>query len=202
MSTETGYSLKPSQITQEMSILHPSEARSTPQIPLPAVPAPARQGLKCPNCQHPYLPGELVCNECGTMFSAGGKTHQLGAASSNDLYTFADLPIEADTKPICVEIDGQQVTLPTLSSFTIGRVSPVPGDIRPDVGLNQSNAEEKGVSRQHVRIMRKRGLVYIADLDSSNGTFLNGRRLTRNCYRMLTSGDELELGSLKVKVQF
>ena len=48
------------------------------------------------------------------------------------------------------------------------------------------------ISRQHARITRQGGLMVIGDLGSTNGTFVNGVRLTGS--HTLTSGDVISLG--------
>ena len=48
------------------------------------------------------------------------------------------------------------------------------------------------VSRQHARIARQGGAIVIEDLGSTNGTFINGMRLTGP--RALTPGDVIGLG--------
>ncbi len=50
------------------------------------------------------------------------------------------------------------------------------------------------ISRKHCMISRSDTSVTVKDLDSSNGTFVNGKRITEET--KLSSGDELEVGSL------
>ena len=52
----------------------------------------------------------------------------------------------------------------------------------------------KAVSRQHAQILRSDEGFQIEDLDSSNGTFLNGNRLVPNTPISLTERDTLEVG--------
>lgn len=47
------------------------------------------------------------------------------------------------------------------------------------------------VSRIHAGIERRDGKYFLEDLNSTNGTFLNGERLEANEYRQLHSGDEI-----------
>ena len=84
------------------------------------------------------------------------------------------------------------MVLPVINTVVIGRLSELPGDARPDVNLNAFDAKEQGVSRQHAKIVRRRELIYISDLGSSNGTYLNGRPITGNYERILRNGDELK----------
>jgi two-component system, cell cycle response regulator len=53
-----------------------------------------------------------------------------------------------------------------------------------------------GVSRRHARLTRQRGDVYVEDLDSANGTFVNGERVDSKV--RLEDGDRITLGSTAV----
>jgi serine phosphatase RsbU (regulator of sigma subunit) len=52
----------------------------------------------------------------------------------------------------------------------------------------------KQVSRQHAHIYHQEGQYYLQDLGSSNGTFLNGKRLTPNAPSLLTERDTFQIG--------
>src|SRR3954468_12483927 len=54
------------------------------------------------------------------------------------------------------------------------------------------------VSRHHARIAPSRGAWYVSDLDSMNGTFLNGERL-RGDSRWLASGDTITVGGEQLR---
>ena len=54
---------------------------------------------------------------------------------------------------------------------------------------------DDGISREHCRILLEGGEIWVEDLGSSNGTFHNGRRLTRE---RLRDGDKLRLGQTTV----
>lgn len=55
------------------------------------------------------------------------------------------------------------------------------------------------VSRRHARLETQNGTVFLRDLGSSNGTFLNGRRLTSAIE--LREGDEVDVGTTRVVVE-
>ncbi len=62
------------------------------------------------------------------------------------------------------------------------------------VGRDSSNVvqlHDTEVSRQHAEIRRADGGYVIADLDSSNGTFVNGQRIRQH---RLASGDQVQIG--------
>lgn len=60
--------------------------------------------------------------------------------------------------------------------------------------------EEKGVSEHNSRIYRKDQMIYIEDLDSKNGTFLNGMRL--HAPNRLRSGDEIMIDTACFLLRF
>ncbi len=56
------------------------------------------------------------------------------------------------------------------------------------------------VSRRHARVELVRGVVYLADLGSSNGTFLNGKALGEESIE-LRPGDDIDVGNTRITVQ-
>jgi hypothetical protein len=72
-----------------------------------------------------------------------------------------------------------------LAPLTIGRSS--------DNDLVLSDPE---VSRQHARFESTGGTVYVNDTGSSNGTFLNGKRITDAIE--LRAGDLIDVGSTRI----
>lgn len=54
------------------------------------------------------------------------------------------------------------------------------------------------VSRRHARIETQNGVLYLEDLKSSNGTFLNGRRLGEPLE--IRAGDEIDVGTTRLVV--
>src|SRR5688572_21332212 len=64
------------------------------------------------------------------------------------------------------------------------------------VGREKDNdiiLEMPGVSRRHIRLSRQVEAYILEDLGSSNGTFVNGQRVSGS--RLLTPGDKIRLGS-------
>lgn len=71
--------------------------------------------------------------------------------------------------------------------FEVGRTG------RADVTLGDVE-----VSRRHARFETHNGVVYVEDLKSSNGTFLNGRRVTEAIE--VREGDEIDVGTTRLIV--
>lgn len=57
--------------------------------------------------------------------------------------------------------------------------------------------EDTSISRMHAKFSRKENKIFITDLNSTNGTFRNGMRLTPNASDIIEPGDEIRLGKLK-----
>ena len=56
--------------------------------------------------------------------------------------------------------------------------------------------DDTTVSRRHATITRKEGSFELTDLGSTNGTFVNGRRVAEPV--VLKSGDEIKFGSVRL----
>jgi pSer/pThr/pTyr-binding forkhead associated (FHA) protein len=69
-----------------------------------------------------------------------------------------------------------------------------------DIDLQPFKAEEMGVSRMHCAIEIIDNQLHIADLGSTNGTFLNGLRIHEP--RPLRNGDLLRIGNLTMTIRF
>jgi len=54
------------------------------------------------------------------------------------------------------------------------------------------------VSRRHLRFASHGGVIYLEDLHSSNGTFLNGRRVAEAIE--VREGDEIDVGTTRIRV--
>ncbi|HRE48626.1 MAG TPA: FHA domain-containing protein [Aggregatilineales bacterium] len=156
--------------------------------------------FKCVNCGAPFLMGELVCGNCGAPLVTGGRTHKMEEVAPPKSDRLAG-DAGAGQKPIYLEISGEVIQLPPGEEVVIGRRHGT-DTLQPTVDLSSFRAEEYGVSRLHVRIKRKGDLIYVIDLNSTNGTFLNGRKLIPNGERVLRDKDDLSLGKLRTRVRF
>ena len=66
--------------------------------------------------------------------------------------------------------------------------------------LSHYGGESNGVSRVHAAIHDQDGMVYITDLNSTNGTRINGLLLAPNQSYRLRETDELQFGNLTLIV--
>ena len=94
---------------------------------------------------------------------------------------------------------GQILPLAERTEFTLGR-SAEGQPIVPDVDLSSYNAYANGVSRLHAAIKLVNNRIIVVDLGSSNGTYLNGVRLSPYVETPVSHGDLIYLGKLKIQV--
>lgn len=161
----------------------------------------------CSNCQHKNVAGAMFCAECGAQLD-GVETLITQAITDEDiekeLKTKAGRP-EAPAVPanswlsLHLMDSGKILPLASRSEFTLGRLSEGQ-PIMPDIDLTPYQAYASGVSRLHAVVKRDANRVMVMDLGSSNGTYLNGRRLNPHMEESLNHGDIVALGKLKIQI--
>jgi hypothetical protein len=125
-----------------------------------------------------------------------------GALLSMKLQLFGEIDL-ANQKPVVLEINDMNVSLPVQQSVVLGRRSSGNKAAQPDVDLSAFDTGKKNsISRFHIRIERRDTLIFLTDLASRNGTWLNGQKMIPNAPRLIRDGDELYLGDLKIKVKY
>lgn len=83
---------------------------------------------------------------------------------------------------------------------TLGRTDRS-GESQPDFDLAPYGAAEKGVSRRHATLVPAPNGIKIIDLQSTNGTWLNGSYLEPGQLYPLKVGDYVRLAGLTLSVQ-
>jgi len=126
----------------------------------------------CPTCGTANSPTELLCTRCFGDIS--GITPVAPAVTNLQ-----------ETSPLVRLLlpDGRQIDL--CSGETVGRAG----------AGGQLFREYPAVSRNHARFVYTDGSWQVTDLDSTNGTFLDGKRLLPDHPAGLTDGQELRFGS-------
>lgn len=81
---------------------------------------------------------------------------------------------------------GEENFLITSDSFTIGNVR----------GKNDACLKSQAVSKHHAKIIKDESGYYISDLNSTNGTYLNGRILNYSEQKKLSAMDEIMFGDV------
>jgi len=143
--------------------------------------------MKCKDCQMENITGALFCEECGAKLEA--KEDPSGASEK-----------ASDAQLVLESSDGSRLEIPTKEDVVIGREDPV-SDIFPDVDLTDLGGMENGVSRKHAVIHRLGSDFTIEDMGSTNGTYINKKKILPHIPQPIKAGDELRLGKLSLLVQ-
>ncbi|HXF86619.1 MAG TPA: FHA domain-containing protein [Anaerolineales bacterium] len=159
----------------------------------------------CSNCQHENVSGAVFCAECGAQLE-GVETITTHSITDEEIAKeLSGKRPEPPPSPLTSWISlhlmdsGKILPLASRNEFTLGRLSEGQ-PIMPDIDLTPYQAYASGVSRLHAVIKRDGGRVFIMDLGSSNGTYLNGRRINPHVEEDLKHGDVVALGKLKIQI--
>lgn len=161
--------------------------------------------MNCPKCGKEN-PGNVVrCVHCKTTL------HSLNASLATRMFDGLE-----DDAPPSRERNGTKTLTPSHAvriqmenrePFTVypnpeiilGRNDPISGAM-PDVDLTPYGGLHKGISRYHASLQIREDKLYLLDLGSRNGTFLNGQRLVANRPYLVHSGDEVCLGRIVMHI--
>jgi hypothetical protein len=146
--------------------------------------------------QHTY---PTVCPHCGNVLSAEPEESEVQDLL---LSSFAQqLESKAAFPELIISTSGRHICLPDASPVYLGRRDER-RSIYPDIDLTQDGGATHGVSRQHACIYQGNNGTYVEDINSTNGTFVNGERLSPLQTYPLQHGDVLRLGQLELQIIF
>ena len=152
--------------------------------------------IKCPFCNTVYPENTLFCQECGSYLA--GANDQGTDPLVGQTVAEADRSAGKSANLVTLALafgGGGQVELPLSKEIVLGRLDAGQA-IFPDIDLTNERGMEMGVSRRHARIVRRGNQVFIEDLGSLNGTFLNTARLAPELPYPVKEGDQVQLGKL------
>jgi pSer/pThr/pTyr-binding forkhead associated (FHA) protein len=97
-------------------------------------------------------------------------------------------------------VEGTTTTFDLAGKATVvlGRED-APSNSFPDIDLTPYGAEEGGVSRLHARLILSGNDWAIEDLESTNFTFVNRKRIAPKTPTPLNDGDEIRLGRVGLR---
>lgn len=166
-------------------------------------------GKFCPVCKHRNALTDSVCGFCGASLvenwteaiSTTKNTGRIGKEPLQNAESFIDaalipengvaIYVAGASKPYYVRVENELV---------IGRK--VEELSEPFLDLSEEGAFDMGLSRRHALIRRTDAGFEIVDLDSRNGTRLNGERLVPHKPYPLASGSNLRFGRMRLFVLY
>jgi serine/threonine protein kinase len=100
-----------------------------------------------------------------------------------------------------LKISGSEAEiLPSVAGRTELIIGRAHKDMAPDIDLGPFGGSQAGVSRHHSRLVRQGEEWLVEDLNSVNGTFVNGAKLNPNQPKALKNGDVIRCG--RIELQF
>lgn len=163
----------------------------------------------CATCQHQNTMDATACARCGAPLVAllpARITVPVPESLRNTIPT-APPPEPPVTKrfddAFAVYVVGQKqpTIIPAeIKKIMFGRLSP--GESAPTVDLTPFDAHLFGVSRQHAMVFRTDNGIFLQDLESTNGTWLNDIKLIPHKLYEVKSGDLVRLGQLGMRAYF
>jgi pSer/pThr/pTyr-binding forkhead associated (FHA) protein len=146
--------------------------------------------MHCPQCGFANAEGANYCQKCGAF---------LVAKSSGETTEAYQLDETGELRPVDIDqVTGAGATLAIRSGGgRTGEVFSVAGE-RMTIGRSPEAEvflDDVTVSRNHALLVRRRDGLYIDDLGSLNGTYVNRRRIESH---RLQNGDELQVGKYKL----
>jgi len=149
----------------------------------------------CPDCGFVNADGANYCQRCG-HFLGGGQTHDPQAEPSTATYRVGEtgelIPVDLDD----VAAHGPVLVI-RAGGGRVGESFPLDGD-RMTIGRRPDSdifLDDVTVSRDHALLVRRGGDLYLDDLGSLNGSYVNRRRIESH---RLEDADELQIGKYKL----
>ena len=147
----------------------------------------------CQECGFLNGEGANYCQKCGAFIGAAAETRGEPTTATYRVGETGELiPVELDAiaekgAALVIRAGGGRVG----ESFALERDRMTIGR-RPDSDVF---LDDVTVSRDHALLVRRNGDVYLDDLGSLNGTYVNRRRVES---QRLADGDELQIGKYKL----
>jgi hypothetical protein len=168
--------------------------------------------VTCPNCGNPVLVSLLQCPTCYFVMPAAGPPVELAEMPPDTTALDPEAPASAPaiqfgprTTLVLTARDGRRLFSRPQDSRRETIVGRTDGKtFTADLDLSPLGAATLGVSRVHSALAfdAERGVMTLMDMNSMNGTFLNGLRLQPQEVHDLHPGDQLRFGRLSVRVSF
>jgi hypothetical protein len=161
----------------------------------------------CSICTMPNEPEAIVCVHCGARFDResafSGPTQRMDEVLlESELQEQVMSKLTPPPEGLAVYLLDKAVPVATMleKEFLLGRVAEEITE--PLVDLTDLDGLDLGVSRRHAMIRASWNGYVLIDLNSSNGTWLNGHRIVPNTPNDLPNGAVIQLGRLKLVVSY
>jgi pSer/pThr/pTyr-binding forkhead associated (FHA) protein len=149
----------------------------------------------CPACKRGNGAYSITCIHCGQSLNINIAESGKNAKEDSTQYAIPD-----NGFAVYFQGNAESIATATDKQVVLGRKTE--GEAKPIVDLTPLNGFALGVSRHHVIIRSNDKGYVIMDMNSSNGTWLDGKILTPAEIHDLPSGSTVQLGRLKLVVTY
>ena len=155
--------------------------------------------MHCPECGFVNTEGANYCQRCGAFLGAEARDAGDDPSEASETTIAYQLDEAGDLQPVDLDrVAAEGGTLVIRSGGgRAGETFELEGD-QTRVGRSPDAdvfLDDVTVSRNHALLVRRRDGVYIDDLGSLNGTYVNRRRIESH---KLVDGDELQIGKYRL----
>ncbi len=152
--------------------------------------------MECPYCHYHEMAGALFCRRCGYPLWEEVARVEGEALGRETATRAAREPRRTARDRVRLRLpDGHVIALEGSGPWIVGRATT---NFEPDLDAQSLGARH--VSRKHARLEWRHGGLYLIDLDSTNGTWVNGKRLYPHEPKRLRDGDWVRWADLEVQV--
>ena len=145
--------------------------------------------MKCTACQMENIEGALFCEECGSRLDQADEMKDTAVETGSE-----------GASLVLASHDGSKLEIPAKEEVVVGREDPI-SEVFPDVDLTNLGGMDNGVSRKHAVIHRMGGDYTVEDLGSTNGTYINKKKIQPHAPQAIKPEDEIRFGKLSLKLQ-
>jgi len=164
--------------------------------------------IECPVCKHQEFVGTMYCSECGARLVSVSPFPTVSIPrdkiSEEALATKPTAPEGPELSSgallgLRILSSGDVLSLLGRENYTLGRAGKGQA-IVPDADLGAFDAYDEGVSRLHAEIRVQPDSISLVDLDSANGTLVNGKRINPQEPTLVRHGDIIQLGRMRLQL--
>ncbi|MEA2346218.1 MAG: hypothetical protein QOG62_5 [Thermoleophilaceae bacterium] len=146
--------------------------------------------MHCPECSFVNSEGANYCQKCGAFLAAvqgDGTTASYALSDTGEMKAVDLQAVVSEGATVVIRSGGGRAG----EAFSLAGERTAIGR-SPDANVF---LDDVTVSRNHALLVRRRDGVYIDDLGSLNGTYVNRQRIES---KKLSDGDELQIGKYKL----
>ena len=163
----------------------------------------------CPGCSFENADDAVNCAQCAAplLLDEEKLTRQLdpGYTIDGEILIDPQPKVFTDADELLLwlnHVEQVKYTMKKGDSLSLGRTKKRTGRIGTVLNLSIYGAENYGVSRNHAVINREGDGLFIVDLNSTNGTYLNLERIPPDKPCAIKDGDTIRLGLFEIKINF